>query len=181
VVSGVIGRFRQFAADRRAVSALEFALILPILLSLYFGTVELGEALTIKRKVTHVTSSVGDLVTQSKTITSADMSNFFDAAESIIVPYNVNNLKMTVSAIKIDANGDAKVKWSRTRNGTALTKDDPYLNLPAGVNQADTFLITAKVSYDYTPMIGYLLTGSFTFEDQFYLRPRQGNEIAEPS
>jgi Flp pilus assembly protein TadG len=171
----------SLARDRKGVSALEFALILPVLLILYFGTDELGEGLTVQRKVTHVTSSIGDLVTQSKTISSTDMENFFDAAESIIIPYNVNKLKMTVTALQIDASGNAKVVWSHTRNGTALTANAPYTGLPDGVKQASTFLITAKVTYDYTPTIGYLLTGTFTITDQFYLRPRQGSTIAAPA
>ena len=61
--------WRRLAGDQRAVSAVEFALILPIMLLLLFGGVELGDALTIDRKVTHVTSTISDLVAQSKTIT----------------------------------------------------------------------------------------------------------------
>jgi Flp pilus assembly protein TadG len=162
------------------VSAVEFALILPIMLALYFGSFELGDGLTVKRKVTHITSSLADLITQSKTITADDMENILDAAESIIVPYDVDKLKMTVSAITIDADGVAKVAWSKTRNGTALTPGNTYTGLPTGVNQPSTYLVTAKVSYDYTPTIGYLLTGTFTLEDQFYLRPRQSETITYP-
>ncbi|MEO8667405.1 MAG: TadE/TadG family type IV pilus assembly protein [Bauldia sp.] len=168
---------RQFAADRHAVSALEFALILPIMLTLYFGTVEVGTALTINRKVTHVTSSLADLVTQSKVISNTDMTNIFDAAESIIVPYNVNTLKITVSGITINAAGVAKVTWSDTRHGTALTVNSTVTDLPAGVKQASTFIVTAKVSYDFAPTIGYVLTGTFTLNDQFYLRPRASSTV----
>jgi Flp pilus assembly protein TadG len=148
------------------------------MLALYFGTVELGQALSINRKVTHVTSSLADLVTQSKTITNADMTNILDAAESIIVPYDVNTLKMTITGITINSSGVAKVAWSDTRHGTALTVNSNYTGtLPAGVNQASTFLVTADVSYDYTPRIGYILTGTFTLHDQFFLRPRASSTV----
>ena len=76
--------------------------MLPMMLTLYLGGVELSDALTINRKVTHVTSSLGDLVTQSKSITNTDMSDIFDAAASIITPYNAGALKMVVSGISID-------------------------------------------------------------------------------
>ena len=42
---------RRFWMDGHGVSAVEFALIVPILLSLYFGAVEVGQALIINRKV----------------------------------------------------------------------------------------------------------------------------------
>ena len=170
--------FARFARTAEGVSALEFALVLPAMLALYFGTVELGQALSINRKVTHVTSSLADLVTQSKTITNADMTNILDAAESIIVPYDVNTLKMTITGITINSSGVAKVAWSDTRHGTALTVNSNYTGtLPAGVNQASTFLVTADVSYDYTPRIGYILTGTFTLHDQFFLRPRASSTV----
>ena len=177
LVRRLVGWAGKFAADRRGVSALEFALILPVMLVLYFGSVELGDALSINRKVTHITSSLSDLVTQSKTITNTDMDNILDAAESIIIPYDVGTLKMTVSGISIDAQGIATVAWSDTRNGTALTAGSTYSGLPDGVNQASTFLVTAQVSYDYTPTIGYILTGTYTLQDQFYLRPRASSTV----
>ncbi len=68
LVPPVFRHGRRFAGDRKGVSAVEFALILPLMLALYFGGIELGDALTIKRKVTRVTSSLSDLVTQSTTI-----------------------------------------------------------------------------------------------------------------
>jgi Flp pilus assembly protein TadG len=181
LVSGTAAAARRFRADRRGVSALEFALILPIMLALYFGTTEIGTGLTINRKVTHVTSSLADLVTQSKIISNTDMVNIFDAAESIIVPYDVDKLKMTITGIQINSTGVAKVVWSDTRNGTALTAGSTYSGLPAGVNQASTFLVTAKVSYDFTPTIGYLISGTFTLEDQFYLRPRASSTVCRVS
>jgi len=171
---GTVARFR---ADLAGLSAVEFALVLPIMLTLYLGGVELSDALTINRKVTHVTSTLADLVAQSKTITNTDMEDIFDAAESIITPYDLGPLQMTVSGISIDADGNAKVVWSDTRNGTALVPNAAYTGLPTGVNQPSTFLVVSKVNYGYTPLIGYVLTGSYDLHDQFYLRPRLSTTV----
>jgi Flp pilus assembly protein TadG len=168
----------RFRVDLAALSAVEFALVLPIMLTLYLGGVELSDALTINRKVTHVTSTLADLVAQSKTITDSDMEDIFDAAESIMTPYDITGMEMVVSGIAIDADGVATVAWSDTRGGTALVKDSTYTGLPVGVNQASTFLVMAKVNYDYTPIIGYVLTGTYDLHDQFYLRPRLSTSVA---
>ncbi len=159
--------------DRRGVSAVEFALILPVMLTLYLGGVELSDALIIQRKVTHVTSSLGDLVTQAKSISDNDMSNILDAAASVMTPYSTGSLlKIRISQIKIDGNGKATVTWSDARNDTPLTKGATITGLPAAVAQANTYIVTAEVHYSYTPTIGYLMTGSFDLNDEFYLRPR---------
>jgi Flp pilus assembly protein TadG len=162
---------QRLAGDRSGVAAVEFALLLPIMLSLYFGAVEIGDAYTIDRKVTHITSSLADLVTQSRTISNADMDNILDATASIITPYDDGLLRIKVSGVSIDADGKATVAWSDARNDTPLAKDS-VITLPAAVNEPNTFVVTAEVHYTYTPMIGYVLTGSFDMKDQFYLRPR---------
>jgi Flp pilus assembly protein TadG len=170
---GVAATFQRITRDRSGVSAVEFALILPIMLTIYLGGNEFGHALTINRKVTHVTSTIADLVGQSKTITDADMTNIFNAAASIVTPYPTTNLKLRVSVIKIDATGKATVEWSDARNDTARAKNDVVTTLlPAGVKQNNTYLVMAEVVYPYTPMIGYVLTGTKNLSEVVYLRPR---------
>ena len=167
---------RRFGNDQSGLAALEFALILPIMLALYLGGVEIGDALTIKRKVTSVTSSLSDLVTQAKVIDDNDMNNIFDAAASIITPYDENKLRIKVSGVAIDSKGKATVAWSDARNDTPLAKNST-VTLPAGVDQKDSFIVTTEVHYDYQPTFGYVLTGIFDLTDQFYLRPRLSAEV----
>jgi Flp pilus assembly protein TadG len=167
---------KRLAGDRSGLAATEFALLLPLMLGLYLGAVELGDALSINRKVTHVTSSLSDLVTQSRTISDTDMDNILDAAASVIVPYSTGLLQIKVSGVSIDSEGKATVAWSDARNDTPLAKNST-IALPAAVKQPNSFLVTAEVHYSYTPMIGYVLTGTFDLMDQFYLRPRLSETI----
>ena len=167
---------KRLAGDRSGLAATEFALLLPLMLGLYLGAVELGDALSINRKVTHVTSSLSDLVTQSRTISDADMKNILDAAASVIVPYSSGLLQIKVSGVSIDSEGKATVAWSDARNDTPLAKNST-IALPAAVKQPNSFVVTAEVHYSYTPMIGYVLTGTFDLMDQFYLRPRLSETI----
>ncbi len=169
----------RLARDRSGVSAVEFALLLPLMMTLYIGGIQISEALTISRKVTHVASSLGDLVAQSKTISNTDMSNILDAAEAVVAPYSVNSLTIRVSGVSIDKDGKATVAWSDARHTTPLTKGGS-ITLPTALQQKNSFLVTAEVHYPYTPSIGYVLTGSFDLRDQFYLRPRLSDEIKRP-
>ncbi len=171
--------FRRLAKDARGVSAVEFALILPLMLTLYLGGNELTHALTAARKVTHATSSLGDLVTQTKAVNAADMTKIYDVVASILTPYptTAGLLRIKVSGIRIDGAGLAWVDWGSAFQDTPLVKDDPF-SLPSGVAVANTFIVTAEVHYAYTPVIGYALTGTFDLHDQFYLRPRLSNTVA---
>jgi Flp pilus assembly protein TadG len=176
VRAGILSLMRRglgFARDARGVSAVEFALILPVMLSLYLGGDELGHGLTIARKVTHVSSSLSDLVTQSTKITDHDMTNILNAAASVITPYSTSNLTIVISEYYIDKDGKTvTVQWSDGYHKTGLDAGTPITNLPSDLLTAGTYLITADVDYAYTPTVGYIMTGTFDIHDQFYLRPR---------
>ena len=167
----------RLGKDRSAVSAVEFALILPVMLALYIGGIQISEALSINRKVGHVTSTVADLVTQSKSLTSSDFTNIFDASSSVMAPYSVSPLKITVSEIAIDSNGNATVKWSNASNATALTVGST-VTLPSAIAVADSYVVMATAHYPFTPAIGYVLTGSFDLNSTYYLKPRLSDCIS---
>jgi Flp pilus assembly protein TadG len=169
----------RLAIDRTAVAAVEFALVLPIMLTLYLGSYEFGQAFTITRKVTHVTSSLSDLVAQYKTIDNTTMSGILDAAAAVVTPYPASAVKIKLSLIKIDAAGNATVAWSDARNTTALTVGSA-ITVPASVKTANTYLVTGEVHYAYTPLFGYTMTGVFDLHDQFYLRPRLSTDVKRP-
>lgn len=169
--------FRRFRSDRSGIAAIEFALLLPLMLVMYFGAFEVGSVFSVSRKVGHLTSALADLVTQSKTISNSEMDNILDAAASIMVPYPDDNLTIQVTGVSIDANSKAKVTWSDALNTDPLTVGSFITDLPDGVKIANSFLVTAEIHYDYTPAVGYVLTGSFDLTDQFYLKPRLSSTI----
>lgn len=167
---------RRFARDRSGIAAVEFAMILPILLVMYLGAIELGDAMTIKRKVTRVTSTLNDLITQTETITDADMTNILDAAASIITPYATTTLSIRVTAVETDHNGVGRVQWSDARNTNAYTKNQ-VVSLPSSLSTANNYLVMSEVSYAYTPIIGRFIASTLDLEDRFYLKPRTSAEI----
>ncbi len=173
-----LSSFRRLGADQRGLSAVEFALILPIMLALYFGAVELGDALTISRKVNLVGSTLADLVTQSKEITDTDMTNIFNAATSIMTPYGTASLRMKVTGVNIDSNSRATVSWGYAQNDTALAKGSS-VSLPAALVLPSTFLVVSEVHYPYTPTIGYVMTGTYDLTNTFYLNPRLSTKVCQ--
>src|SRR6185295_16885762 len=110
---------RRFHHDKRGVSAVEFAMLLPLMITLYIGGVEVSSAIAVDRKVTLVARTLGDLVAQSTSVNATDMTNILNAASSVVQPYSSSLIKVTVSRVDVDANGAAKVIWSKAKNATA--------------------------------------------------------------
>jgi Flp pilus assembly protein TadG len=164
------------ASDERGVSAVEFAMLLPLMLSLYLGSVEVSQGIGADRKVTLTARTICDLVSQVSSIGNADMTNALNASSSVMAPFPTANLKVTVSSVKIDATGKATIDWSDSFNGTARAKGST-VTLPAALNVANTYLIWSEVQYTYKPVVGYVVTGTLTLHDQIYMRPRLSDSV----
>ncbi|WP_100181051.1 TadE/TadG family type IV pilus assembly protein [Bradyrhizobium nitroreducens] len=176
---------RDFLADKRALAATEFAVIVPLMLVMFFGTVEFSSAIAIDRKVTLIARTLSDLTSQSTTLADSDMQNSFTASISIIMPYDASLVKSSISQIYIDANSIATVQWSKAgtiANGatqatlaTSARKagDKVTSQIPSTLLVPSTYLILSEASYTYKPTVGYVLKSSIPLSDLSYTRPRQ--------
>jgi Flp pilus assembly protein TadG len=173
LVTSLFRRGLRIARDQRGVSAVEFALIAPMMIGLYLGCAEVSDGVGADRKVSLISATLANLSAQVTTISASDMTNIFDASTAIISPYNASKLKMTVSCIVIDANQIAKVKWSVTRNGTTQpigVYSFTSSNMALAVKNST--LILSEASYDYKPTVGYTITGTLTLSDKMFMSPR---------
>ena len=173
---GLMQQLVRLGRDQRGVSAVEFAMLLPLMITLYLGTVEISQGVGIDRKVTLTTRTVADLASQVSSINNADMTNLLAASASVIAPYDTSKLKVTVTRVDVDANGSAKVKWSDTLGGTARAVGSTVI-LPTALNVPNSSLIWSEVAYSYTPTIGYVVTGTLNLSDQLYMRPRLSDKV----
>jgi Flp pilus assembly protein TadG len=170
----------RLAGDDRGVSAVEFAMLLPLMLTLYLGAVEISQGIGADRKVTLTARTVADLASQASSLATSDMTNSLNAASAVIAPYSDANLKVTVSQVKIDANSRATIDWSVTKNGTARSKGSS-VTLPTALVVANSCLIWSEVQYTYKPTVGYVVTGTLTLKDQIYMRPRLSDCVTYPA
>ena len=178
-------RLWRFWHDRRAVAAVEFALLLPCMLILYIGGNEVGQSIAIYRKVAQVAYTLGDLVTQEPaTMPYADLTNIFAAASTVMLPYNVSGAKIVVSGVTF--NGTSyKVAWSEAQNGTAWSigsAPPATVTIPTTLVTNGQQLVVAVVTYTYTSAFTSVMTNiwgsnSITLGDTVYLRPRLANTI----
>jgi Flp pilus assembly protein TadG len=175
-LSLVSPRLAAFLKDRGGVSAVEFAMVLPLMLTLWLGTSEVSQAIGIDRKVTLTARAVADLVSQVPSINNAGMNDVLAASSAILAPFPVDKAKITVSLIKIDNNGIAKIEWSDTKNGTARGVGS-VVTVPAALKINNTYLVWGEAEYSYTPSFGSVISGTVNLKDQIYMRPRLSDTV----
>lgn len=192
------GRLRatvaRFLAARGGVAAIEFAFIAPVLLSLYFVTMEVSQAIEVNKKVGRVGSMVADLLTQQQQINRAEVDAILKIGESILQPYNRSKGTIEVTAIQISDDDSPKVKvmWSRKleENGGFSEPDMPgtTTTVPEKLNIRNTFLIRVESKLEYEPVITWAADQKkvlglaaaldpITMGERYYLRPRMSETI----
>jgi Flp pilus assembly protein TadG len=162
--------------DTRAVSAVEFAIVLPFLILLYVGGYQLADAISAYRKVTVATRTIADITSQYTSVTDNELDQILAASQQVMAPYKVSNAKLVVSQISIDNLGNAKVSWSRGLNMTALTAGSAY-TVPTSIKQNNTSLIIATTRYDYVPTVASSMIGTISMRDDIVMSPRAASTV----
>lgn len=177
---------RRFVRAEEGVAAVEFALILPLLLLLYLGSIEASSLFTVDRRVEVISTTVADLVARwnpnQGAITDDVLSDYFRAAEGIIVPYDDGALTQVVSVLEVDEDGIAEVVWSCAYNGgTSLDAGDIYeLGEQMQTLSAGGFVVAATTRYPYRPVLGMVFKDAITLENEALFLPRFGEALDAP-
>jgi Flp pilus assembly protein TadG len=171
-------RLSRFWRDRRGVSAVEFALILPLLMLFYFGMAELTEAMMAQRRLSHLTASIGDVVAREQTFTDAGRNDIFVAGQVMMAPFPTSSLKMCIVSIASDAQGKDKVVWAESSSGQSdCPKANDPITIPPAVLPASQSVIMSKASYEFNSMFKLIVPQTMTFRRTFYLRPRLSDQV----
>jgi Flp pilus assembly protein TadG len=163
------------AGNERGSAAVEFAVVVPIMLMMFFGVVEFSAAVAVDRKVTLVARTLSDLTSQSTCVTQTDIDNFTSTGRAILTPYSTTPLLSTITELYVDNNLDAKVQWSKGSSVKSGT-----VSIPTGLKIKDTYLILAEVEYLYKPLggVNYMMSAAgVNLKDLTYTRPRQGASV----
>lgn len=183
---------KQLLRDRGGVAALEFALIVPLLLCLYLVTMEVAQAIDANKKVGRVGSLVADLVTQQQAMSKVEVNAIMGIGEATLQPYSRSQPTITVTAIQVAEDTTSKVVWSRKLvDGVAqagYAKDAPVIDLPTTLKIKGSFLIRVQSALEYEPVITWAASGKSTLgltsafdgismEEVYYLRPRMSTTI----
>lgn len=169
----------QLWRDRRGVSAVEFALIAPVLIFFYFGMVELTSSMMAQRRLSHIASSIGDIVARDTQLTDARLTDIFQVGSVLMAPFPTSTLRMCIASISSNAAGTTDtVVWSEPSNSPVnCPAAGAIVDIDASVLPPGGNVIMSKASYDYTSPLKFISTKMFTFRRTFYLRPRLSDQV----
>ncbi len=170
--------FTSFLRADNGVAAIETAIILPFMMLLFFGMIDLTAMISFNRKITYSASVVADLVAQNRTsVTKPMVDDYYKAAEMIIAP-------TPATAFKIDVYGYRKVGtnitkiWQTGKAGGPACGTTPDTAAMVPLMTANNDVVVAIACMDYVPYVGTFLGESilgattFNVEQAIMVRPR---------
>jgi Flp pilus assembly protein TadG len=170
---------RQIAGDERGSAVVDFAFLLPILMMLFVGVVEVTNVLRLDRKVVAAAQTTADLVTQRREVSNAQLDDFLRAAELIFEPYAASAITVGIAAVRYDADsGDPEVDWTKNKNGGSVPD---ALTMAAGLGQPGEGVVVVRVTYDYTPVFFDFVLNPMEIEETAILRPRRSRFVQGPT
>jgi Flp pilus assembly protein TadG len=193
------GSVARFCRGREGIAATEFALVLPLMVTLYFGVITFSDGFAVKQRLQSLSRTAADLIGRlpssptgaPPTINAAEVSNVALASAAILAPYDPAGLTIAVASVVVRLNNgnlEGRVCWSAARKvmnrSTVATAAVPaYLAqnvlvaVPPGFAVPGTSYLVSEVRHVYTPVVGHAITGKIELTDRVPWPVRSGQQI----
>lgn len=170
----------DFKRDKSGVAAIEFALIAPIMIGIYFGLAEIASAINVDRRVSHTANVVGDLATQSSAITNSDINEIFSAAVRVLDLRDASNVTIELSSYDLDPSGNARLLGVATLNDGPNTQNLPPFDastVDGRILNSSSGVVVARIVYSYTPLMLRYTDADINLTEIFLLKPRRSESV----
>jgi len=157
--------FRRFLKESRAVAAIEFALVMPVLILMTLGGYASYDLVLTDRAVNRSSSIVADLTSRSETVDEDYGEDLIEIGRSLIGDPANNNARYDISITSIsntfdsDSNYELVVNWSVANKSNLELEDEDIENyeLPFIPEGESVILVDLKLRYEtaiYSELFG---------------------------
>lgn len=173
-------RYALWRCDK-GIAVAEFAFMLPLLLMILLGGVEMARSIIIHQKIDRIALTMANLVAQSQTISLVELEQLLDGVAPLARPIDfAPDGVVVISSVVKHAGDSMRVSWQYRDAGSNVSVSRVGLEgqvavMPPGFTIADNEVaIVAEVFYRFEPL---MLTGVLE-ETEFYkvavFKPRLG-------
>lgn len=162
------------------IAAVEFALLMPVMVMIFFGLVEVSNAMTVNRKVAISANTLADLTAQSDFLLINDIDDLFEGVLTIVEPNDSAGMDLRLVSVVLDEDGDPIVHWSRDYEGNipyAAGADYTKLDDDTVLSQHGS-LVVVEMVYTYVPgLTSHFIDSPIVFHRTSIRWPRLTNRV----
>jgi len=170
---------KRYRNEEDGIAAIEFAIIAPVMIFMYFGLAEVASAISVDRNISHGTNVAGDLATQQPELMDGEIEEVLSATLRVMGISDISNVSLDMESFTLPTAGGAPESQGRIRlnasagnfsNFNASNLDPKLLNTKSGV-------VVTRVSYEYSPLKLRHLKDEFEMSETFLLKPRRSTSV----
>ena len=161
---GLLGKFRR---NQDGATIIEFALLMPMLLMVFLGSVTAFDLFRNGQNIEKATFTVGDMLSRQTSISSSLLTDMLELMRNMVA--TADNGGMRVSSIARE-DGEFVLRWSRSL-GENVPNTPLETSLLPEIADGDTVLLTESFVPHGAIFAGFGL-GDITFNASAAHRPR---------
>ncbi|MBB4287081.1 TadE/TadG family type IV pilus assembly protein [Roseospira goensis] len=166
---------RRLLRCRKGSVAIETAFVIPVLITMFLGMIELTMFIEATRKAVSATQTVADLVAQEATHDDESLADIRAAADIILnpLPTDSNTLQITIASVGFDQSGNTRILWQdKSAGGAAI---NPAVG--NGLGSPNESVVVVLMTYTYSSPFDFIFESKNLAEEAF-ARPRVARRIA---
>jgi Flp pilus assembly protein TadG len=167
-----------FLREDKGAAAVEFAFIIPFMMLLYFGLIDVTGLISLNRRIVSSATTMADLVGQQKTnVLASTIADQFNAAYVTMKPMPSSNLRIEVYDYRL-VGSTITLIWKTSNNQGPVCGAAPVTTNMAPLMTAGNDVILARTCTTYSPTIATFMGSnilgatSFTVRQAISVRPR---------
>ncbi|WP_267360905.1 MULTISPECIES: TadE/TadG family type IV pilus assembly protein [unclassified Methylobacterium] len=173
---------RRFYRDKRGVGAVEFALVLPFMLTACLGSVQCFLLARAKMLTVAAARNLADLVSQQNSVSTTVISDFCTAGKLSIQPLPSTTLKVSVASVSYSsATSGPAIDWTDTTCGSVSTISTAATLAKSVVSSSGDSTIVVCATYTLSLPVSFPLGSSFSLTGFALARPRNGTAVTYSS
>lgn len=199
----------RFTRNEQGLAMIEFALILPLLVTVFYGVVELTRFILMQQKLDNATHTIVDVINQNLGLTNADLEGISESLPAMVAPYDSGGWGIIITSVQ--TSDGTPIKYSKNPDrycgagatGTPITLWQRVYGAPGGASRVSSGqcnaatvpdlslmpreqVIAVEVYLKYKPVInGDVIRDMLGLDEQgiykvSFARPRYGTFEFEP-
>lgn len=172
-----------FLLNDTGAAAVEFAFIIPFMMLLYFGLVDVTGLISLNRRIVSAAATMADLVTQQKTtVMATTINDQFNAAYLTMKPMAASNLRIEIYDYRL-VGSNIQMIWKTSNNQGPTCGAVPDTTNMGSLMTTGNDVIVARTCTSYSPAIANFMgtnilgATSFTVRQAISATVRQGSKL----
>lgn len=166
--------------DRKGLMAVEFAIIVPLLLTMLIGCFELTYALQAEARLRTMAHGIANIVAKQSDLDAAAMADICTGGRLMMQPFAPAAMSIAVTSVTWNG-GAANVDWQDTSCGTAAQLiTNPTAAAADLLAENGDSAILVQATYSFQSPTQFFLPATLTLSEQAYARPYGNQTVTHP-